>query len=44
MAGCSVVKEGLLSASEDGTARVWDLRTNKGVILLKPDGTTTEEI
>ena len=25
----------LLSASNDGTARVWDLRTSKGVILLK---------
>jgi WD40 repeat protein len=25
----------LLSASNDGTARIWDLRTNKGVCLLK---------
>ena len=44
MTGCSVAKDGLLSASEDGTARVWDLRTNKGVILLKPVSTATEEI
>ena len=28
----------LLSASSDGTARVWDLRTSKGAILLKHDG------
>ena len=25
----------LLSAADDGTARVWDLRTNRGVHLLK---------
>ena len=28
----------LLSASNDGTARVWDLRTSKGVILLNHTG------
>ena len=28
----------LLSASDDGTARIWDLRTNKGVVLLKHEG------
>ena len=44
MVDCSVVPEGLLSASEDGTARIWDLRTNKGVVLLKPEGSTTKEI
>ena len=26
--------ECLLSASDDGTARLWDLRTNKGTMLL----------
>ena len=25
----------LLSSSDDGTARIWDLRSNKGVMLLK---------
>jgi WD40 repeat protein len=28
----------ILSASNDGTARIWDLRTNKGAILLKHSG------
>lgn len=28
----------MLSASSDGTARVWDLRTSKGAILLKHSG------
>ena len=44
MIDCSVVPEGLLSASEDGTARIWDLRANKGVVLLKPEGSITKEI
>ena len=42
--GLSIVPDGLLSASEDGTARIWDLRTNKGVVLLKPEGASTNEI
>jgi len=24
----------LISASDDGTSRIWDLRTNKGAVLL----------
>lgn len=35
MTNCSVMQSGLLSASEDGTARIWDLKTNKGIVLLK---------
>ncbi len=26
--------DSLLSASDDGTSRIWDLRINKGVVLL----------
>jgi WD40 repeat protein len=29
------LEHALLSASDDGTARIWDLRINKGVCLLK---------
>lgn len=25
----------LLSASDDGTSRIWDLRTNRGAVLLQ---------
>jgi hypothetical protein len=27
--------DSLLSASDDGTSRIWDLRINKGVVLLQ---------
>ena len=30
----SNLPENLLSASDDGTARIWDLRVNRGVVLL----------
>ncbi len=36
--------ECLLSASDDGTARIWDLRINKGVMLLNHTSQSQEVI